>query len=166
MTRVRKPIGSEHAFSQFLALIEDCSNSPVDHQLIGELSAARLAYERRYLALFAIILALKFSHEEDWRLNGQDLFTAISARLLPQQASRDGVGIAVEERTLADRLAMYNLVIDGLSRGSPTNMLQEVGRTFAMLFDSGHAAQLEAVGTRTFSDVFDRVLDITTTYRL
>ena len=166
MTPIRKPIESREAFDKFLALIEDCSNYPVDQQLIAEVGGPRLVYERRYLALFAIILALKFSHEQDWRSNGQDLFTALSARLLPQQASRNGVGIVVEEKTFADRLAFYNLVVDGLSDGSAAQTLDEIGRTFAMLFDSRRSAQLKSLGSRTFNDVFDRVLDITTTYRL
>jgi len=166
MTPVRKQLDPQQAFTKFLALIQDCSTSPVDPELLSEVGAERLAYERRYLALFAIVLALKFSHEQDWRLNGQDLFTAISARLLPQQASRLGVGVVVEERTLMDRLAFYNLVVDGLTDGSPTKTPQEIGRTFSMLFDGQRAAQLEAVGTRTFSDVFDGALDVTASYRL
>jgi len=166
MSFFRDHIEPTQAFERFLSIIADCSEHGSPLEVSGEASLERVTYERRYLSLFAVLLGLKFCRQSDWRLNGQDLFTAISARLLLEQASRLGAGTVVEERTLSDRMTLYNLALGSTGDPSAANTSREIGTRFASLLSHQASARLEALGAATFTDAFNRVADITTKYKL
>lgn len=168
MSLFRKRISSADAFEAFLGIVSagsEASEMPRNPAAVA-VGPERIVYERAYVSLFAILLGLKFCRQADWRLNGQDLFTAIATRVVRQQAERSGVSAVVEEKTMNDRLAIYNVALESASAPSAETMSREIGSTFATLLGNQSAGWLADLGAATFTDTFNRVVDITTSFKL
>jgi hypothetical protein len=127
---------------------------------VAGIPSARIAEEQTYVTLFAALIALKFCHKADWRNNGQDLLAAISARLFNEKTGFGGL----EQTTLSDRMQYYNLAIE--IDPSAEGVSAEIGKSFAMLFSQDENACLAAIGSRTFVSTFERIVNITSLYKL
>ena len=161
MPLFRTRIAPAVALEKLFAAVTD---HPVPTAIIG-VPNERVVREQTYVALFAVLIALKFCRKSDWRNNGQDLFTALSARALNEKLQ--GIGPILDQAILSDRLQYYNLAIEiAASNPSPERFAAEIGKSFAMICGQEANARLATMGSACFVSTFNNIAEITSSYKL
>ena len=165
MALFRKRLTPEQAFDSVLAAISRSPTPPKELpiDLADAGGDARVRHEQTYLSLFAAMMAVKFCRRRDWRDNGFDLFVALSARVTQRLIADRGNAVV----PVGERIEYYNMsLVAAGSDVSRRNLSREVGIGFTILLTAEDSPALSTLGQQTFLQAFDRVAEVTSTFKL